>query len=63
MDASTDDFEEASIDMVLTTLEVHPGGGITLNLEDSCGEHLPDSYWTAAYFDAASTVEKITVEF
>jgi hypothetical protein len=61
-DPTQAELDDAADDLVLTTVEVHPGGEVVLHLDDSCGEHFLDGYWPAVRFDQVGAVVVVTVE-
>lgn len=56
------ELDEAADDLILETVEVHPGGDLVLHLGDSCGRHFPSGYWPAVRFDVDAVVTAVTVE-
>ncbi|MFT4082028.1 MAG: hypothetical protein QM638_05535 [Nocardioides sp.] len=56
------ELDEAAADLVLETVEVHPGGDIVLHLDDSCGRHFLSGHWPAVRFDVDGVVTAVTVE-
>ncbi|PJM95292.1 hypothetical protein CG719_12425 [Streptomyces sp. CB01373] len=56
------ELDEAAEDLMLETVEVHPGGDLVLHLDDSCGRHFSSGYWPAVRIDADGFVTAVTVE-
>lgn len=60
--AAQAELDDAAGDLVLETIEAHPGGDVVLHLDDTCGQHLPHGYWPAVRFDEHGAVTAVTVE-
>ncbi|WP_043807795.1 hypothetical protein [Rhodococcus triatomae] len=56
------ELDDAAHDLVLVTVEVHPGGEVVLHFDDSCGQHFVDGRWPAVRFDETGAVVDVTVE-
>ncbi|UOQ57809.1 hypothetical protein MUN78_02940 [Leucobacter allii] len=56
------ELDEAESDLVLSSVEVQPGGDVLLHFDDSCGQHFMHGHWPAVRFDASGSVMEVTVE-
>ncbi|MGW0177407.1 hypothetical protein ACWDUM_26600 [Rhodococcus sp. NPDC003322] len=59
---SVEELADAHDDLVLDTVETHPGGDVVLHLADTCGDHFMDGYWPAVRLDPDDNVVAVTVE-
>lgn len=56
------ELADAETDLVLTTVEAHPGGDLVLHLDDSCRTHFLHGHWPAVRFGEDGSVKDVTVE-